>query len=143
MSKNKNLVYAGMSADLIHKGHINLIKHANKYGRLMIGVLTDQAIENYKRKPILPYKHRKIIVENIKGVDTVVPQNTLSYKNNLIKYKPQYVIHGNDWKKGVQKKTRQEVIECLKEWNGQLIEIQYTKGVSTTDLISRMTKINC
>ena len=109
----KKIIYAGMAADIIHHGHINLIKKGAKKGNLIVGVLSDKAIESYKRKPIFTYKQRKYIIENIKGVEKVVKQNTLSYIPNLKKYKPAIVIHGDDWKKGKQKKTREDVIKCL------------------------------
>ena len=134
-------VYVGMSADLIHPGHMNIIKEAAKYGNVTIGLLTDKAIASYKRLPALTYSQRKDIIENIKHVYNVVPQDSLSYTNNLFKYKPDYVVHGDDWKSGVQKKTRQTVIDTLKEWNGELIEIPYTKGISSTQLHSSLKEI--
>ena len=127
-------IYAGMAADLIHHGHINIIKEAKKYGKVIIGLLTDEAIESYKRTPALSYNHRKIIMKNIKGVSKVVPQTTLSYKENLERIKPDFVIHGDDWRTGPQKKTRQEVIEVLFGWDGKLIEVPYTEGISSTKL---------
>ena len=114
MSKNKiKIIYAGMAADLIHHGHINLIKKARKYGKLIVGVLSDEAIITYKRKPVYNYNQRKLIFENIKGVEKVIKQKTHSYIENLEKIKPDFVIHGNDWKKGVQSNTRQEVIDVI------------------------------
>ena len=98
-------VYVGMSADLIHPGHMNIIKEAAKYGNVIIGLLTDKAIASYKRLPSLTYDQRKNVIENIKHVSNVVPQHSLSYVENLKKYKPDYVIHGDDWKSGVQKKN--------------------------------------
>ena len=137
MKKTKT-VYAGMSADIIHHGHINLIIKAKRYGRVIIGILSDKAIKGYKRDPIFNYNQRKLIIKNIKGVHKVVEQNTLSYKKNLIKYKPDFVIHGDDWKSGVQKKTRKEVLECLDQWGGRLIEIKYTRKISTSLIIKKI-----
>ena len=134
-------VYVGMSADLIHPGHLNIISEARKLGEVTIGLLTDKAIAGYKRLPFLNYDQRKIIVENIKGVEKVVPQETLDYVPNLISLKPDYVVHGDDWKTGVQKATRERVIEALKEWGGELIEIEYTKGISSTLLNKGMKEI--
>ena len=134
-------VYVGMSADLIHPGHMNIIKEAAKYGNVIIGLLTDKAIASYKRLPALTYNQRKDVIANIKHVSNVVPQHTLSYTENLKKYKPDYVVHGDDWKSGVQKKTRQTVIDTLKEWNGELIEIPYTKGISSTQLHDSLKEI--
>ncbi len=132
-------VYIAISADILHHGHINLIKKASEYGRLIVGVLTDDAIATYKRLPVIDFDQRKFIIENINGVDEVVPQNTLDYTENLKKYQPDYVFHGDDWKKGVQSKIRQNVIETLKEWGGQLIEIPFTEDVSI-DQINEIIK---
>jgi phosphoenolpyruvate phosphomutase len=90
-------VYVGMSADLIHPGHLNIIREATQLGEVTIGLLTDKAIASYKRLPFMTYEQRKIVVENIKGVKQVVPQTTLSYVDNLVKLKPDYVVHGDDW----------------------------------------------
>jgi phosphoenolpyruvate mutase len=127
-------VYVGMSADLIHPGHLNIINEARKLGDVTVGLLTDAAIAGYKRLPFLTYEQRKIIVENIKGVSQVIPQETLDYAPNLRKLKPDYVVHGDDWKTGVQKEVRDRVINVLNEWGGQLIEPAYTPGISSTKL---------
>ena len=131
--KNKK-VYAAMSVDLIHEGHINIIKEASKLGVLTIGLLTDKAIASYKRLPYMPYENRKLIISQIKGVDSVVSQNTHEYTENLLKLKPDYVVHGDDWKEGSQKNVRHDVIETLKGWGGELIEIPYTKDISSSIL---------
>jgi len=135
MNYNK-IVYIGMSADLIHKGHLNIIAEGRKFGEIIIGLLTDEAIASYKRLPLITFNERKLIVENLKGVSKVIPQTTLDYVENLKKIKPDFVVHGDDWKVGVQKDVRQRVINVLNEWGGQLVEPQYTEGISSTDLIS-------
>jgi phosphoenolpyruvate mutase len=127
-------VYVGMSADLIHPGHMNILRIASEYGDVTVGLLTDEAISSYKRLPLMSYDQRYTVVENIKGVVNVVPQETLDYRPNLRKFKPDFVVHGDDWKAGVQSATRQTVIETLAEWGGELIEVPYTKGVSSTAL---------
>jgi phosphoenolpyruvate phosphomutase len=127
-------VYIGMSADLIHPGHLNVIDKGRSLGKVIIGLLTDHAIASYKRVPYLSFEQRKMIVENIKGVSEVVPQHTLDYTENLRKIKPDYVVHGDDWATGVQQKTRMQVLEVLKEWGGQLIEVEYTRDISSTQL---------
>jgi phosphoenolpyruvate phosphomutase / 2-hydroxyethylphosphonate cytidylyltransferase len=134
-------VYVGMSADLIHPGHLNIINVAKQHGEVIVGVLTDQAIASYKRLPYLKFEDRKTIVENIKGVSQVVPQETLDYVPNLKKIKPDFVVHGNDWKTGVQSKIREQVIETLKEWNGKLIEPEYTAGYSSTQLNAAIKEV--
>ena len=134
-------VYVGMCADLIHHGHLNIIKEAKKYGYVTVGLLTDSAIASYKRLPALSYKERKIVVENIVGVGRVVPQETLDYIPNLEKYKPDFVVHGDDWKEGVQKQVRQGVINKLEEWGGVVVDVPYTKGVSSTKLHNHLKEI--
>jgi phosphoenolpyruvate phosphomutase / 2-hydroxyethylphosphonate cytidylyltransferase len=138
--ENKKLVYVGMVGDFIHHGHINIIEEARKFGNVTIGLLTDKAVASYKRLPVFTFEQRKKIVENIKGVTSVIPQNSLDYIPNLKMIKPNYVVHGDDWKYGVQQDTRQKVIETLKEWNGTLIEIKYTSGISSTNMIQDFFK---
>ena len=127
-----------MAADLFHHGHLNIINEAKKIGKVIVGLVTDEAIASYKRLPLIPFDKRKLIVESIRGVYEVVPQETLDYVSNLRKIKPDYVVHGDDWKTGVQKETRQRVIEALKEWGGTLIEPKYTGDVSSTQLINTL-----
>jgi len=134
-------VYVGMSADMIHPGHLNIINEAKKLGYVIVGLLTDKAIASYKRLPALKYEQRKIIIENIKGVSEVIPQHELDYSPNLRKIKPDFVVHGDDWKKGVQQQTRQKVIDTLAEWGGILHEVPYTKGISSTQLNQSLREI--
>ena len=137
----KKQVYVGMSADMIHPGHLNIIHEAVKLGSVTVGVLTDEAIASYKRLPYLTYEQRAEIVSNIKGVDRVVPQTTLDYVPNLRELKPDYVVHGDDWKEGVQQKTRQRIIEAMAEWGGKVIDIPYTQGISSTAMNQRLKEI--
>ena len=141
MKKNKKTIYVGMSADLIHPGHLNILFEASKYGDVIVGLLTDEAIASYKRLPFMDYGQREIVIKSIKYVHSVVPQCTLDYGNNLEKYKPDFVMHGDDWASGIQKKTRERVIESLKKWGGKLIEIPYTKNISSTKLNSALKEI--
>ena len=135
-NKKSKKVYIGLSADLIHQGHLNIISEGCKLGKVIIGLLTDEAIASYKRLPLIAFEERKLIVENLKGVDQVIPQTTLDYVPNLKKIKPDYVVHGDDWKTGIQREVRQRVIDTLAEWDGKLVEPKYTEGISSTDLIS-------
>tara|TARA_R110002020_G_scaffold449316_1_gene662401 strand:+ start:2088 stop:3386 length:1299 start_codon:yes stop_codon:yes gene_type:complete len=135
---HKKTVYLGMSADLIHHGHINLINKSQDYGEVTVGLLTDEAIASYKRMPALTYDQRYEVISNIKGVTNVVPQRTLDYTENLKRLKPDVVIHGDDWKTNVQKETRQKVIDILAGWGGTLVEIPYTPGISSTQLYSSL-----
>lgn len=131
-------VYVGMSADLVHPGHLNILNKAADLGDVTVGLLTDQAIASYKRVPFMTFEQRKQVIENIKGVSDVIPQHTLDYRDNLNAVKPDYVVHGDDWKEGVQQKTRQQVIDCLAQWGGELVEVPYTQGISSTQLQAAM-----
>ena len=122
-------VYVAMIADLINEGHMNILKVAAEYGDVTVGILTDEAIVGYDKLPYTAFEQRKNIIENIKGVVNVIPQTTEDYTENLKKLKPNYVVHGDDWKIGRQVKTRQAVIDTLKEWGGELIEPEYTQNV--------------
>lgn len=134
-------VYVGMSADLVHPGHLNVIARARELGEVTIGLLTDAAIASYKRLPHMTYEQRRLVIENIQGVARVVPQETLDYEPNLRAYRPDYVVHGDDWKTGVQARTRQRVIEVLAEWGGELVEVAYTEGISSTALNQSLREI--
>ena len=138
----KKKVYVGLAVDIVHEGHINILKIANSYGEVTVGLLTDEAIASYKNIPHLNYKRRKIIIQNIKYVKKVIPQNTLDYVPNLILIKPDFVVHGDDWKKGVQKKTRDRVIKTLKKWSGKLIEPKYTKNISSTIIKNKILELS-
>jgi len=137
------IVYVGMAADIIHSGHINLLNEASKYGTIIVGLLTDKAIESYKRIPILNYENRYIVISNLKMVDKVIKQKTHDYTDNLELIKPNYVIHGDDWIRsdGGQSSIRSKVIETLSKIGGELIEVPYTQGISTTEIIHKI-KLN-
>mgnify|MGYP006172030011 FL=1 len=134
-------VYVAMSADILHIGHLNIIKEASKYGDVTVGVLTDKAIASYKRLPFLSYEIRSKTVESIKGVQAVISQDTLDYTQNLLKVRPDYVVHGDDWKTGIQSTVRNKVIDTIKEWGGELIEPSYTEGISSTMLNASLKDI--
>lgn len=134
-------VYLGMIADIMHPGLINIITEGAKYGDVIIGLFTDRAIATHKRLPYLSYEQRKNVVENIRGVRRVVPQDEWSYIPNLRKYKPDYIIHGDDWKEGSNKYLREEVFQVMKELGGEVIEIPYTKGISSTGLAEEFAKM--
>lgn len=132
-----NTIYACFSTDIIHEGHINIIKEAKKYGEVIIGVLSDEAMVKFDRFPTISLEERIRQIEQIREVDKVIVQSTVSYRENLIKYKPNYVIHGDNWKYNIQQTIRSEVIDLLNEWNGQLIEIPYTSN----DKVKHIDKI--
>lgn len=134
-------VYVAMSADIIHPGHLNIIHEAARLGEVTVGLLTDSAIASYKRLPYLTFEDRKMVVENLVGVKKVILQETLDYVPNLKKLKPDYVVHGDDWKVGVQSRIRQRVIDTLAEWGGKLVEPKYTPGISSTKLNTAIREI--
>lgn len=138
---SKPTVYVGMSADLIHPGHINILRRAAELGEVTIGLLTDAAIASYKRLPHMTYEQRRAVVENLKGVVAVVPQETLDYVPNLEALRPDFVVHGDDWRTGVQQQTRQRVIDALARWGGRLVEVPYTEGISSTQLNASVKQI--
>lgn len=133
------IVYVAMSADLIHVGHIRLLQKAAEYGPVVVGLLSNEAIESYKRTPIITWEQRYLVIKEMKSVSMVIPQLTHDYTDNLRMLRPSYVVHGSDWKTGVQSSVRKKVIEILAEWGGVLIEPQYTNGISTTKIINRIT----
>ena len=135
------IAYVAMSADLVHPGHINIIQKASKYGDVYIGLLTDKAIASYKRVPFMTWEQRAAVIGALDLVKKVVPQTTLDYVSNLRKYKPHYVVHGDDWQTGIQAKVREDVIKVLSEWNGELVEIPYTENISSTQLHNSLKEI--
>jgi phosphoenolpyruvate phosphomutase / 2-hydroxyethylphosphonate cytidylyltransferase len=137
----EKIVYVGMSADLVHPGHLNVIAKAAELGNIVLGLLTDEAIASYKRLPYMTYEQRRIVMENIKGVSKVIPQATLDYSDNLRKIRPNYVVHGDDWKEGVQERTRAKVVSILSEWGGELVEVPYTTGISSTQIHEAMKAV--
>ena len=140
--KNK-IVYVPLAVDILHSGHLNIINRAKKYGKVVIGLLSDKAVAEYKNIPALGYEERYKIVKNLKNVHKIIKQDTWDYSKVLNSLKPDYFVHGDDWKKGIQKKTRQKVIRLLKKNKGKLIEIPYTKNISSSsiksDLINHLT----
>ena len=131
----KELVYVPMAVDILHPGHINIIKEAAKYGKVIVGLFSDEAIKSYKRVPYMNYEMRKIIIENVKGVDEIICQEIKDYSPNLIKLKPKYMVHGTDWRQGPLADVRQKAIDLMASWGGEVIEPEYTKGVSSSQLI--------
>ena len=130
-------VYMCFSTDIIHGGHIAIIKKAQKLGKLIIGVLSDEAVMSYKRLPLVPASERKKLFENVAGVYKVVDQDKLSYKENLEKYKPTIVVHGDDWCTGFQKPIRDEVVSVLASYGGKLVEYPYSNDQKYADIQAR------
>lgn len=134
-------VYLGMIADIMHPGLINIINEGAKYGDVMIGLFTDKAIATHKRLPYLTYEQRKNVVENIKGVSEIIPQDDWSYVPNLLKYKPDYIIHGDDWLFGPDKYIRDEVFKVMDSLGGKVIEVPYTKGITSSGLANEIASL--
>jgi len=134
-------VYVSMIADLLHAGHIRILKEASKYGEVTVGLLTLEACGKLNDIPYLDFDKRKEVLENLSMVKEVIPQNTPSYKNNLLVLKPDFVVHGDDWQNNSQKKYRKEVIEQLAKWSGELVEIPYSSDISDMKIKEEMTKL--
>lgn len=134
-------VYLGLRGDIIHPGIINIINEASKYGDVIAGVLTDKAIAEYRQLPILTFEQRKNIVFNLKGVSEVIEQDDWSYVPNLLKYKPDYIIHGDDWQYGFLSKIREEVFEVMNKIGGKVIEVPYTTGFSSSAMLKEMKNL--
>ena len=129
--KKRKKVYIGLTADILHHGHMNLLEAARKYGDIIIGLSTDAAVAEIKRLPYLNYKQREKIIKNFQGVTKIIPQKEWDDSINIRKIRPNFVVHGDDWKSGPDKILRKNVIKALNEYGGKLIEIPYTKGVSS------------
>ncbi len=148
MKKKRNIfpfkrpyVYVPMCVDYLHHGHINILKKAKKFGKVIVGLMTDKAIKSYKkRKPIIKFQDRKKIVESLKIVDFVIPLKALNYPGEAIKYQLDYFVHGTDWKKGPQSENRKKLIKTMKKWNGKVIEVPYTKGISSSKIKKSLIK---
>ena len=134
-------VYLGMIADIMHPGLINIINEGAKYGDVIIGLFTDKAIATHKRLPYLTYEQRETVVRSINGVADVVPQDDWSYVPNLVKYKPDYIIHGDDWLEGPDKYIRDEVFKVMESLGGNVIEIPYTKGITSSGLAEELESL--
>ena len=137
----KSKVYLGMIADIMHPGLINIINEGAKYGDVIIGLFTDKAIATHKRLPYLTYEQREIVIRSIHGVSDVVPQDDWSYVPNLMKYKPDFIIHGDDWLEGPDKYIRDEVFKVMESIGGKVIEIPYTKGITSSGLASELESL--
>lgn len=140
IKKEEKIVYMCLSTEVIHGGHIEIINKAKKLGKLIIGALSDEAISSYKRFPLVSFEERKSLYQNIDGVYEVVEQKDLSYKENLLKYKPDYVVHGDDWKSGYQKPIREEVIEILASYGGELVEFPYSNDQKYSEIDEMMRR---
>tara|TARA_B100001564_G_C20315189_1_gene523088 strand:- start:97 stop:561 length:465 start_codon:yes stop_codon:yes gene_type:complete len=128
-------VFVPMAADLFHHGHINILLKAKKYGTVIVGLMTDRGIKSYKkRSPLISFKNRKKILEQIKCVDKVIPLDGLKYVEYANYYKFEIFMHGDDWKKNVQSDVRSKLLKTMFKWKGKVIDIPYTKNISSSKL---------
>ena len=134
-------VYVSMIADLLHAGHINILKEAANLGDVVVGLLTSTAIIELNDTAYLKYNQRLEVVKNLSMVSSVIPQEDASYKENLLNLKPDYVVHGDDWKNGKQARFRQEVIDLLSQWGGELIEVPYSSDISDKNLKNQLMRL--
>ncbi|MDR2663800.1 MAG: phosphoenolpyruvate mutase [Treponema sp.] len=134
-------VYLGITGDIIHPGIVNILREASRYGEVLVGLLTDTAIVRYKRLPYLSYDQRLQVVESLRYVGRVVPQEEWSYVPNLRRYKPDFIIHGDDWKTGILAKEREHVYRVMEDLGGSVIEIPYTPGINSTAFSDSLSSI--
>ena len=133
-------VFVPLAADIIHHGHIKILKKSSNYGSVIVGLMTDRGLETYKGTPFLTFNKRKLIVQSIKYVDFIIPLNGLFYREVTIKLNLDFFVHGTDWKNGPQRKARAQVIESMKKIGGRVIEIEYTKGISSSKIKKLLSK---
>ena len=129
----KKIAYVPMVADYLHPGHLNILNAAAKLGYVVVGLYTDKAAASYKRVPFMSYEQRKVVLENLKIVDEVVEQDVRDYEPNLRKFKPHYLVHGTDWRNNALSSERERAIKVMAEWNGEVIEPEYTKNISSSE----------
>ena len=128
------IAFATMCADPIHHGHINLLKFAKNYGTVVVGLMTDEAIKSYKNPPLSTFEERLIVVSQIKAISSIIPVKSLDFVSIVTEYQFEFFVHGDDWKEGVQAKSRDKLLEIMPAWGGKVIDAPYTKGVSSTEL---------
>ena len=138
----KKIAYVPLAVDILHEGHINIIKTAKKYGYVIVGLLTDRAIAQYKELTILNFNEREVLVKNLSYVDKVIAQDNHDYESILNQIKPDYFVHGDDWKLDNRKLIRKKVIKVLKKWNGKLIEPKYTKNISSSLIKNKILELS-
>jgi len=134
-------VYVSLIADLLHVGHVNILKEAAKLGEVTVGLLTLKACGELNDIPYLDYENRKEVLENLAMISNIIPQKSASYKENLEILKPDFVLHGSDWLNSNQRKYRDEVILILKSWDGELIEVPYNNNINNLKIKEQLTKL--
>jgi len=133
-NNKRPFAFVTMCADPIHHGHINILHEAKKYGSVIIGLMTDSAMKNYKGNPLLSFQERLKVLTELKSVSGIIPIESIDFVPYLEKFKFEYFLHGDDWKQGAQKKSRGSAILAMSEWGGKVIDVPYTEGISSSDL---------
>lgn len=134
MGAKGKTAYVAVASDVLHEGILNVISHASELGEVTVGLFSDEAIATYKRVPLLPFESRKAVYSALRDVARVVRQDSVSFRDNLLELRPDYVVHGDDWREGPLSKVRAEAIEVISSWGGELVEVPYTRGVTATSL---------
>ena len=138
--EGRRVVYVPMAADVVHPGHVNIIRASSALGEVTVGLFTDEAIAEYKPAPLMTYAQREAVVGALKGVARVVPQRSRDYEPNLRALRPDYMVHGTDWREGPLSQARARAIEVMAEWGGEVVEPEYTAGVSSSALKAGMAR---
>ena len=135
-SFNMKTTYTCFCTDVIHEGHLNIIREARKYGRVVVGCLSDKASIRYNRFPTVPEEKRIELYKSIDGVDSVILQNDMLYDDVIASLHPDFVVHGDNWIKGVESSIRSHVEKLITPYGGQIVDVPYTynEEVSKIDL---------
>lgn len=131
-------VYTCFCTDMIHDGHLNIIHEARKYGEVTIGVLSDEAMVRFNRFPGVSFQERYRMIQELDGISQVVVQKDIMYDNIIRELRPDYVIHGDNWKEGPMKAIRDNVVKLLASYGGELIDIPYTYSENVRRLDAKM-----
>lgn len=124
-------VYVGFTLDIVHEGHLTILEKASTLGEVTVGVIADKALSGHRSLPIVNFETRKRIAQGLKGVADVVTQNEWSYVPSILKIKPEYFVHGDDWVT-TDPQLREEVIKALKTYGGKLIETSHEENVTSS-----------
>ena len=131
-------VYTCFCTDVIHDGHLNIISNAKKYGEVVIGALSDEALIRYNKFPTISLEERIRLYESLDGVDRVVVQNSMLYDDVIPEIKPDYVVHGDNWANGPESAIRANVVKLLSEYGGELVEVPYTYNENVRKIDQRL-----
>lgn len=131
-------IYMCFATDVIHEGHLNIVNEAKKYGRIVAGVLCDEAMVRYNRFPSVPFEERVKMVQDIEDIDEVVTQNTIMYDEVVERVKPDYIIHGDNWCEGPEKAIRDNAFSLMEKMGGEVIEVGYTRNENVKKIDDRI-----